>query len=142
MKSITTAELLVNGDRLNQSILKLAEIGKLKNGGVKRIAYSQEDITARNLVQQWMRQLEMQVKIDAAGNIIGGEWDVSAQRNHPDLITYVATRDLVRSQFDKQIRGNSLTEVLQSLKPHFAKRASSRKRPLFKVVKALARMSQ
>ena len=82
------------------------------------------------------------LELDAAGNIIGGEWDVSAQRNHPDLITYVATRDLVRSQFDKQIRGNNLTEVLQSLRPHFAKHASARKRPLFKVVKALARMSQ
>jgi len=82
------------------------------------------------------------LELDAAGNIIGGEWDVSAQRNHPDLITYVATRDLIRSQFDKQIRGNSLNEVLQSLRPHFAKQASARKRPLFKVVKALARLTQ
>ncbi len=71
MKSITTAQLLVNGDRLNQSIARLAEIGKLSNGGVKRIAYSQKDIEARNLVQQWMKKLEMQVSIDAAGNIIG-----------------------------------------------------------------------
>ena len=71
MKSITTAELLVNGDRLNQSIASLANIGKLPNGGVKRIAYSTEDIEARNLVQQWMQELEMDVRIDAAGNIIG-----------------------------------------------------------------------
>ncbi|MGB5634299.1 MAG: M20 family metallo-hydrolase [Waterburya sp.] len=71
MKSLTTADLLVNGDRLNQSIAKLASIGQLPNGGVKRIAYSQEDIKARNLIQQWMKELEMEVKIDAAGNIIG-----------------------------------------------------------------------
>ena len=78
MKSITAAELLVNGDygvsrrhRLNQSIATLANIGKLDNGGVKRIAYSTEDIEARCLVQQWMKELEMETKIDAAGNIIG-----------------------------------------------------------------------
>lgn len=71
MKSITTAELLVNGDRLNQSIASLASIGQLPNGGVKRIAYSKEDIEARNFVQQWMKDLEMEIAIDAAGNIIG-----------------------------------------------------------------------
>ena len=64
-------KLLVNGDRLNQSIAYLAQIGKLPEGGVKRIAYSQEDITARNLVQTWMKKAGMTVRIDAAGNIIG-----------------------------------------------------------------------
>ena len=82
------------------------------------------------------------LELDAAGNIIGGEWDVSAQRHHPDLITYVSTRNVVRSQFDAQIRGNNVAEVLRSLRPHYAKHTSSNKRPLFKVVKALARMSQ
>lgn len=67
----TTTQLLVNGDRLNNSIASLAQIGKLDNGGVKRIAYSKEDIEARNKVQQWMKELQMQVRVDAAGNIIG-----------------------------------------------------------------------
>ena len=73
MKSFTSTQALVNcdGDRLNQNIAKLAEIGQLSNGGVKRIAYSQEDIEARNLVQQWMKELQMEVRIDTAGNIIG-----------------------------------------------------------------------
>ncbi len=71
MKSITIANLTINGDRLNQSIATLANIGQLPNGGVKRIAYSQEDIEARNLIQQWMRELELEIIIDAAGNIIG-----------------------------------------------------------------------
>ncbi|MGL4880487.1 MAG: Zn-dependent hydrolase, partial [Waterburya sp.] len=71
MNSKTKAQLLINGDRLNQSIACLAQIGKLPDGGVKRIAYSQEDIEARNLVQYWMQELQMQVRVDAAGNIIG-----------------------------------------------------------------------
>ncbi|MEM6611114.1 MAG: Zn-dependent hydrolase [Cyanobacteria bacterium P01_C01_bin.72] len=71
MNLTTQTQLLVNGDRLNQSIASLAQIGQLPNGGVKRIAYSKEDLEARNLVRQWMKNLEMEVKIDAAGNIIG-----------------------------------------------------------------------
>ena len=71
MESTTTVDLSVNGDRLNQSIASLASIGQLPNGGVKRIAYSKEDLEARNLVRQWMKELEMEISIDAAGNIIG-----------------------------------------------------------------------
>ena len=70
MKSITTANLMVNGDCLNQSIASLASIGQLPNNGVKRIAYSTNDIEARNLVR-WMQELDIEITIDAAGNIIG-----------------------------------------------------------------------
>ena len=62
---------LVNGDRLNRSIATLAEIGKLPNAGVRRIAYSPEDLQARKLLQAWMVEAGMTVRIDAAGNIIG-----------------------------------------------------------------------
>ncbi len=71
MKLSTTTQLLVNSDRLNQSIARLAQIGQLPNGGVKRIAYSKEDREARNLIRHWMEESQMQVRIDAGGNIIG-----------------------------------------------------------------------
>ena len=61
----------VNQDRLNQNIAELATIGKLPNGVVCRIAYSPEVIEARQLVQRWMREAGMTVRIDAAANIIG-----------------------------------------------------------------------
>ncbi|MGF1482232.1 MAG: Zn-dependent hydrolase [Cyanophyceae cyanobacterium] len=64
-------QVLVNGDRLNHSIARLAQIGQLPDGGVKRIAYSSEDVEARRLIQHWMHEAHMQVRIDAAGNIIG-----------------------------------------------------------------------
>ena len=62
---------LVNSDRLAQSVESLAQIGQIPNGGVRRIAYSPEDIQARNLVQHWMIAAGMSVRIDTAGNIIG-----------------------------------------------------------------------
>ena len=61
----------VNSDRLTQSIESLAEIGQIPKGGVRRIAYSPEDIQARNLLQHWMIEAGMSVRIDTSGNIIG-----------------------------------------------------------------------
>jgi beta-ureidopropionase / N-carbamoyl-L-amino-acid hydrolase len=63
--------LSVNCDRLNRSLFQLAEIGKLPNGGVCRLAFSTEDMLARQLVQSWMVEAGMTVRMDAAGNIIG-----------------------------------------------------------------------
>ncbi|MGG6266439.1 Zn-dependent hydrolase [Leptolyngbya sp. AN03gr2] len=69
--SLTTARLTINSDRLNQSIVDLASIGKLENGGVCRIAFTDVDLQARNQVQAWMEDAGMTTRIDAAGNVIG-----------------------------------------------------------------------
>ncbi|NEQ27317.1 MAG: M20/M25/M40 family metallo-hydrolase, partial [Microcoleus sp. SIO2G3] len=63
--------LAINRDRLAQSIVQLASIGALPNGGVRRIAYNSKDVQARRLVQDWMQIAGMTVRIDPAGNIIG-----------------------------------------------------------------------
>lgn len=63
--------LKVNGDRLNRSLYQLAEIGKLPNGGVSRVAFTTEDLLARQLVQSWMVEAGMTVRVDAAANVIG-----------------------------------------------------------------------
>jgi beta-ureidopropionase / N-carbamoyl-L-amino-acid hydrolase len=63
--------LQINGDRLKRSLVQLAEIGKLPNGGVSRVAFTPEDLRARQQVQVWMLEAGMTVRIDAAGNIIG-----------------------------------------------------------------------
>ena len=92
MKFLNTTNLLVNGDRLNLSIASLASIGQLPNGGVKRIAYSEEDIEARNLVRQWMQELQMEISIDAAGNITGRypgnnpDYEAIASGSHIDTV--------------------------------------------------------
>ena len=65
------SKLTVNGDRLNRTLSQLAEIGKLPDGGVSRVAFSANDLLARQQVQAWMAEAGMTVRIDAAGNIIG-----------------------------------------------------------------------
>jgi beta-ureidopropionase / N-carbamoyl-L-amino-acid hydrolase len=64
-------KLAVNKDRLDRSLAELAAIGKLPNGGVCRLAFSEEDIQARQLVKTWMLEAGMSVRSDAVGNIIG-----------------------------------------------------------------------
>ena len=71
---VTTAqqsELKVKQDRLEDRIFKLAEFGMQENGETERVAFSDADIEARNWVIQTLKGLRMQVRVDAAGNIIG-----------------------------------------------------------------------
>ncbi|MEO0802764.1 MAG: Zn-dependent hydrolase [Cyanobacteria bacterium J06642_2] len=69
--TLHTSTLPVNGVRLNASIDELARIGALPDGSVRRLAFSPEDIQARQLVREWMRAVDMSVRVDAAGNLIG-----------------------------------------------------------------------
>ena len=124
----TTTQLLVNGDRLNQSIAILARIGHLPNGGVKRIAYNSKDIKARDLIQQWMKEIQMEVRIDAAGNIIGRYFGKSpevpalATGSHIDTVPcgghydgaygVLAGLEVVRVLHENQIRLNRSLEVI------------------------------
>lgn len=82
------------------------------------------------------------LELDAEGNVIGGEWERLSQRNHPDLVSFVGTSYIVKSPYDRQIHGNTLPQILRSLRPNFVTETSAKRRPLYKVVKALAAMSQ
>lgn len=65
------SQVSVNRDRLWQHIQGLGQIGKLPNGGVKRLAFSDEDMVGRAVVRQWMAEAGMTVRVDTAGNMIG-----------------------------------------------------------------------
>jgi len=63
--------LRVNGARLNRHLVELAEFGKNPQGGVTRLAYSEADRRGREYVMGLMRAAALDVRVDAAGNIIG-----------------------------------------------------------------------
>ena len=65
------AALRVNGKRIMDHILALAEFGKNPQGGVSRVAYSDADKQGREYVLGLMRAAKLDVTIDAAGNMIG-----------------------------------------------------------------------
>ena len=64
-------ELRVNPGRIESRIRELAQFGKTSEGGVSRVAFSDEDIQGRSYVIGLMREAGLEVSVDAAGNIIG-----------------------------------------------------------------------
>ena len=65
------AALRVNAARLNEHLRALSEFGKNPQGGVSRVAYSEADRKGREYVMGLMRAAQLDVSIDAAGNLSG-----------------------------------------------------------------------
>ena len=74
-----------NRDRLIATIEQLASIGAQPDGSVCRRGFSAEDVQGRDLLAYWMKQIGMQVRVDAAGNLIGRLEGLDPQR--PALVT-------------------------------------------------------
>ncbi len=64
-------DLRIDGKRLRQSLEEMAKIGATPGGGVQRLALSDEDKRARDLLVKWLEELELEVTVDAMGNIFG-----------------------------------------------------------------------
>ena len=63
--------LRVDAERLLGRLDALAQIGAIEGGGCCRLALSDEDKAGRDLVLSWMRELGLEVAVDAIGNIFG-----------------------------------------------------------------------
>lgn len=63
--------LRVDAQRIVQRIAELAQFGANPQGGVSRVAFSEADIAGRSYIMGLMREAGLEVRIDAAGNIIG-----------------------------------------------------------------------
>ncbi|MBB3110768.1 allantoate deiminase/N-carbamoyl-L-amino-acid hydrolase [Paenibacillus phyllosphaerae] len=61
----------IDADRVEARINELAEIGKISDTGVCRLALSPEDLEAVLVVKGWMEEAGMTARIDAFGNLIG-----------------------------------------------------------------------
>ncbi|MFM7490019.1 MAG: Zn-dependent hydrolase [Actinomycetota bacterium] len=65
----------VSGARLLARLDELARIGPIDGGGSCRLALSDADRDGRDLVVTWMRDLGLDVVVDAVGNVVG-TWSV------------------------------------------------------------------
>ncbi|WP_394172234.1 M20 family metallo-hydrolase [Guptibacillus hwajinpoensis] len=61
----------INRTRLQKHLEELAEIGKIGETGVCRLAHSKEDREAVEVVKGWMEEAGLTTKIDGFGNLIG-----------------------------------------------------------------------
>jgi N-carbamoyl-L-amino-acid hydrolase len=61
----------VDGARVNRHLSELSRFGRNPQGGVTRLAFSPEDVAAREFVLGLMREAGLEVRIDAVGNLLG-----------------------------------------------------------------------
>ncbi|MED4783099.1 M20 family metallo-hydrolase [Brevibacillus choshinensis] len=113
--NVKARTLTINQDRLQKRIQDLAQIGKIGETGVCRLALSPEDRAGVDLVRSWMDEAGLQTRIDNFGNLIG-----RLDGRNPD-----APLLLVGSHIDSQPYGGQYDgvigvlgalEVLQSMK--------------------------
>ena len=71
LRRFSQTAVRVNGKRIMDHILALAEFGKNPQGGASRVAYSDADKQGREYVLGLLRDAKLDVAIDAAGNLIG-----------------------------------------------------------------------
>jgi N-carbamoyl-L-amino-acid hydrolase len=64
-------QLRVDGARIMQHLQALSQFGRNPQGGVSRVAYSEADRQGREYVIGLMREAQLDVHIDTAGNIVG-----------------------------------------------------------------------
>ncbi len=64
-----TDTLRINGTRLWNAIMELAQIGATAKGGVKRLALTELDKQGRDLVVGWAKQAGLSVTVDKIGNV-------------------------------------------------------------------------
>ncbi|SES12751.1 M20 family metallo-hydrolase [Psychrobacillus sp. OK032] len=63
--------LTINAERINGKLIELAEIGKIGDTGVSRLAHSKKDKEAVLKVKSWMEEVGLSARIDNFGNLIG-----------------------------------------------------------------------
>lgn len=68
-EAVKTEALRVDGQRLWDALMELAQIGATEKGGVKRLALTDLDRQGRDLVVGWAKAAGMTVTIDAIGNV-------------------------------------------------------------------------
>ncbi len=64
-----SAELRVNGERLWDSIMAMAQIGPGQHGGSSRLALTDADREGRDLFVDWCREIGCSIVVDDMGNI-------------------------------------------------------------------------
>lgn len=65
----STAALAIDGERLWQSLMDLAQLGATAKGGVCRLALTELDRQARDLFADWCRAEGCTIRVDRIGNI-------------------------------------------------------------------------
>ncbi|OQY51589.1 MAG: hypothetical protein B6230_04450 [Desulfobacteraceae bacterium 4572_89] len=100
-------KLRVNGKRLQNTLEEMAKIGATPNGGVQRLALSDEDRQARDLFISWLKDLDLEIRIDEMGNVFG-----TRKGENNDLAPVMSG-----SHIDSQPKGGKFDGILGVMGP-------------------------
>jgi N-carbamoyl-L-amino-acid hydrolase len=105
--------LRIDEARLVRRLEQLAQIGRIDGGGCCRLALTDDDRRGRDLVVSWMRELGMDVQVDAIGNVFG----VRAGRGELAPVMTGSHIDTVRTggRYDGNLGVIGGLEVVQTL---------------------------
>jgi N-carbamoyl-L-amino-acid hydrolase len=109
--------LRINGTRLWNAIMELAQIGATPKGGVKRLALTDLDKQGRDLVVGWAKQAGLSVTIDKIGNVF-----MRRQGTNPALPPIVSGSHIDTQPTGGKFDGNygvlAALEVVRTLNDH------------------------
>jgi N-carbamoyl-L-amino-acid hydrolase len=72
MNTSVASSLILDGAHLLEQLHQLGELGADREGGGRtRIALTDDERAGRDLVVKWMRELDLDVRVDRIGNIFG-----------------------------------------------------------------------
>jgi N-carbamoyl-L-amino-acid hydrolase len=109
------SDVRVDGVRLHRRLEELSRFGRNPEGGVSRVAYSDADRDAREFASDWMREAGLDVRVDAAANLLGRR-----EGREPGLppILFGSHIDSVPNggNYDGQVGSMAAIEVAHTLK--------------------------
>ncbi len=117
----------IKPERIETDLNEIAAFGRLENGGVTRLAFSEADRSARAYLEKVMENSGLEVRIDAAGNlfgrragledlppvVIGSHLDTVPEGGHYDgIVGVVAGLEVVRALDDAQVATRRPVEIV------------------------------
>lgn len=114
---MTLQTLTINKQRLEQRINELAEIGKIGETGVCRLALSKEDRQGVEKVKSWMEDAGLTARIDDFGNLIGRFEGENPKAPILMLGSHIDSQPY-GGRFDGAIGVLGALEVVQTMKEH------------------------
>ncbi|HIG41049.1 MAG TPA: Zn-dependent hydrolase [Gammaproteobacteria bacterium] len=108
--------LSINSERLWQSIMEMAEIGATEKGGCARLALTDLDKQARDLLVQWCREAKCKIEVDEMGNIFSTR--PGKVKNQPVMTGSHLDTQPTGGKFDGVYGVLSGLEVIRTLNDH------------------------
>lgn len=112
-----TSDIRIDGDRLWDSIMQMAEIGATANGGSHRLTLSDEDKTARDRFAGWCADAGLSLTIDEMGDMFALRAGADAGRAPVGMGSHLDTQPY-GGRFDGVFGVMAGLEVIRTLNDH------------------------